>query len=461
MNKTTIRVRGMHCRSCEMRIEAELSKMRGVREVRANSSNGKVDVYHASDKINQKLAEKKLRDIGYEPGVDTRPLFSKNSWDYVQLAVSLVLLIELYFILKYMGLFGFGVSSSQGYASLPLVFLVGLTAGISTCMALVGGLLLGVSARFAEKHPDASPVQKFKPHLFFNTGRIILFTILGGLIGYLGSFMQLSGTLRGLMMVAVAAVMAMVGLQLTGIMPRLDGVSFTLPKALGARLGIQTRTEKEYSTGSAMMLGGLTFFLPCGFTQAMQLYAISSGSFLTGALTLGVFAIGTAPGLLTVGGVTSVVRGSFAKPFYKFAGLAVVAMALFNAANGMSLAGLRIAPPSTTTQAAVASANAQLPPVQNGVQIVNMTQSSDGYTPNQFTVAKGIPVKWVINSEDASSCASAIVSDQLGINKYLNAGENVIQFTPTQTGQISFSCSMGMYYGVFNVVDSQGTQTAS
>lgn len=91
--------------------------------------------------------------------------------------------------------------------------------------------------------------------------------------------------------------------------------------------------------------------------------------------------------------------------------------------------------------------------IVDGVQIVKMTQKADGYFPNKFTIKKGIPVKWVINSESAYSCASSILSQGLGIRASLKLGENIFTFTPTRTGAIRFSCNMGMYTGSFNVID--------
>ena len=99
--------------------------------------------------------------------------------------------------------------------------------------------------------------------------------------------------------------------------------------------------------------------------------------------------------------------------------------------------------------------------IVNGVQVIKMTQKSNGYTPDKFTVKKGVPVKWIVTSETIYSCASSIVSQQLGIRSSLKLGENVFEFTPTQTGTIRFSCSMGMYTGQFNVVDGNVLPTNS
>ncbi len=400
MNKSTILIKGMHCRSCEILIEDELRKIHGVTDVRVNEKKGKAYVCYEGDLDHQQV-EDAVHSAGYELGIkEAAPLFSKRMEDYKELGFAFLILVLLYLIGKELGLFTISLKSTGNYGSLPIVFLVGLTAGISTCMALVGGLVLAASARFVEKHPQATLLQKFKPHLFFNVGRIISFFILGGIIGYAGSFFQLSTTALGLLTIAVGAVMVIMGLQLTEIFPRLSGLQFTLPKGISRALGIKEQTEKEYSHKNSFMLGASTFFLPCGFTQAMQLFAISSGSPLTGALTMGIFALGTAPGLLGIGGLTSVIKGAFTKPFFKFAGLVVIFMAVFNISNGLNLSGIDVnaflkQSPVSTNQA---DSNVTM---ENGIQIVKMTQTASGYSPNSFTIKRGIPVKWIITSEES------------------------------------------------------------
>lgn len=460
MNKSTILIKGMHCRSCEILIEDELRKIHGVTDVRVNEKKGKAYVCYEGE-LNHQQVEDAVRGAGYELGIkEAAPLFSKRMEDYKELGFAFLILVLLYLIGSEFGLFNLSLKGSGNYGSLPIVLLVGLTAGVSTCMALVGGLVLAASARFVEKHPQATLLQKFKPHLFFNAGRIVSFFVLGGVIGYAGSFFQLSTTTLGLLTIAVGAVMVLMGLQLTEIFPRLNGLQFTLPKGIGRALGIKEQTEKEYSHKNSFMLGASTFFLPCGFTQAMQLFAISSGSPITGALTMGVFALGTAPGLLGIGGLTSIIKGAFAKPFFKFAGLVVIFMAIFNISNGLNLSGIDVNAfinPKVNSDAE----NDPNVTLENGVQIVKMTQTSSGYSPNSFTIKKGVPVKWIVTSEDAFTCAASIVSSKLGIRKNLEAGENIIEFTPTEAGQVRFTCSMGMYSGIFNIVDDNDSSSST
>lgn len=447
MKTTAVSIKGMHCKSCELLIEDELMKIKGVQKVEVSHKTGEAVMHYSGETPSNGSVKRAVKSAGYELGkTENLPLVSAKTGDYADLGMSFVILVLLYLIGRELGLFNLSVQSGGNYSSLPIVFLVGLTAGVSSCMALVGGLVLGVASKFSQAHPDASVTKKFVPHLFFNLGRIASFFLLGGLVGVIGSVFQLSASMMGLLVIAVGAVMAVVGLQLTGIFPRLSNVSITLPKGISRTLGI-TEGEGEYSVRSSILLGALTFFVPCGFTQAMQLYAMSTGSFITGALTMAVFAIGTTPGLLGVGGLTSFMKGQYSKLFFKFAGLVVIALSVFNISNGLTLAGLRTTPKSTV-QAAAVDPNVT---VEDGKQVVHMVQTGQGYSPDTITVKKGVPVKWIVKSEDPNSCASSLVVPLLNIRTLLTANEQVFEFTPKETGDIRFTCSMGMYSGAFHV----------
>jgi plastocyanin len=214
----------------------------------------------------------------------------------------------------------------------------------------------------------------------------------------------------------------------------------TLPSGIARFFGLK-KEVKEYSHKSAMIMGTLTFFLPCGFTQAMQLYAVSTGSFWQGMAIMGLFAIGTAPGLLGIGGLTSVFKGRKARIFFMTAGLTVILLGWVNITNGSRLFGSRV---DTKAAANVVDQNAQE---------VRMIQGRSGYSPNIFTIKKGQPVKWIIKSTTSLTCAAYLVMPKYGISKSLQSRENIITFTPIEVGEIPFSCSMGMYRGKFIVVE--------
>jgi sulfite exporter TauE/SafE/copper chaperone CopZ len=464
-NKLTIPIEGMHCRSCELLIEDKLSEIPEVESVNLNYKKGVAEITYGEQKPNMHEVENAIRGAGYSIGSgmkESKPFFSRSAEDYKDLGIAFLFLMGIYIVARNFGLTNLNIGAPANASGLGVPLVVGLVAGISTCMALVGGLVLGISARHAEKHPEATPAQKFRPHLFFNLGRTASYAILGGILGMAGSLFQLSGVTLGVVTIIVGIVMLVLGMKLTGVFPRLESGGLVLPKGINKLFRIKNSGQKEYSHGSAMVTGALTFFLPCGFTQAMQLYAVSTGSFGKGALIMGLFALGTAPGLLGVGGLTSVVKGIFARRFFKATGILVIFLAMFNITNGYNLTGWR----EITGNSKLETENKVLEEKnkntdlsvmeESGVQIVRMTENSRGYSPNKFTIKKDMPVRWVIEAKDAYSCASSITISKLGIRKNLVAGENVIEFTPKEAGKLPFSCSMGMYTGVFNVVDGSG-----
>lgn len=460
MQKTTVPIKGMHCRSCELLIEDEVSQIPGVTKVEVSEKKA-CAIVHYENSLNASDVETAVAKAGYEVGFNEgKPWFSKKLDDYIEIFYAVFALGVLYVVVDMLGLTKlFSVSASHP-TNLVTVLLIGLTAGFSTCMALIGGLILGVSARFSKLKPSASGMEKFKPHLFFNAGRILSYIFFGGVIGLLGSIFQLSGFSLGLMTLAVALVMLTLGMQLTGLFPRLENFKLTLPTNIGKLMGLKNQQNKEYSHKNAFIMGATTFFLPCGFTQAMQLYAISTGNPLAGAAIMGVFAVGTAPGLLGIGGLTSVIKGYFAQKFFKFAGVVVIALSLFNLNNGLNLIGVSPTTLFENGTSVLAASDDTTAEIQGNTQVVRMRQSASGYEPNSFTITKGIPVKWIVNSTDPNSCAASILATKIGVRANLHPGENTFEFTPKETGKIPFSCMMGMFRGSFTVVEGNGNPTA-
>jgi sulfite exporter TauE/SafE/copper chaperone CopZ len=438
MPKIILPIQGMHCKSCEILIEQNIKKVEGVKRVEVSHTAGKAEVYFDNNQPDQSRLENAVIESGYKIGKkEKNGWLSKDAADYQNLFYGAIVLFIAYYVARGFGLFDVNVNTEN--SGLSVVFLVGLVAGISTCMAMVGGLVLGLSARHAELHPESTAQQKFRPHLYFNLGRVLGFAILGGLIGLLGSAFKISATFLGILTFAVSLVMIFLGLKLVGIFPFLQDKNITLPKGIAKFFGLGNE-NREYSHRGAMMSGVATFFLPCGFTQAMQLYAVSSGSFFQGAAIMGLFALGTAPGLLGIGGLSSIFKGRKARIFFAAAGLAVILFGWFNIGNASRLFG-------------GVSADKPVAAVTSNAQVVNMTQGFDGYTPDVFTIEKGRPVKWVINSKTSFSCASYIVMSKYNISQPLKKGENIINFTPTEIGEVPFSCSMGMYSGKFIVIE--------
>lgn len=449
LKKIKLRVHGMHCASCEVLIEQKFKKISGIEKVRISHATGKAEIICSREpsirQLNDLVSKEGYYVSSWQDRNESIPstISQKNTpLDYLQMGWIFLVIVSLYFILKQFDFLpSISITENMNYG---LIFLIGLVAAVSSCIAVVGGLLLAMSEKYNDSHPNMTGVQKFKPHIYFNIGRVLGYTVFGALVGLLGSVFTLSPRANGFLMVLVSIVMLMLGFQLLRLFPGLQRFAPRMPKFISRK--IHNLSEKD-SKGAPITLGALTFFLPCGFTQALQLYVLASGSWKVGALTMLVFSLGTLPALISLSAISSFAKGVFQKYFLKFAGVLVVMLALFNINNGLTLAGYNFDPTSIFTAKSNIADNsgAIKPQIVNGKQIIKMKASGYTYTPNKFTIVEGIPVEWQIDGRGAAGCGKVIVMPTLGISKYLSQeGITTIEFTPTQTGTIPFNCSMGM-----------------
>jgi sulfite exporter TauE/SafE len=366
---------------------------------------------------------------------------TNSSRDYVEIGAAFVVMVGILFGLNQFDLLPqrLTISDEMSYG---LVFAIGLVASVSSCMAVAGGLLVAIAAKYNEMSSNLTSFQRLKPHLYFNAGRIVSYTLLGGAVGALGATLTLSPEVNGILTIVASAVMILLGLQMLRLFPAMTRFMPTMPKALSHR--IHDLAERD-TKGSASLLGAATFFLPCGFTQALQLYVLSKASFTTGALTMLAFSLGTLPALLSLSAVSSFASGAFQGRFLTFAGAAVIVLGLLNIQYGVVLTGgdLGAAPPADSVKP-TSVAMAQSTPT-GAKQIAVMRVSGYEYSPNRFTVTQGVPVEWRIDGRDAAGCGRVLISPGLGIRKYLSSdGPTIIAFTPQKTGDFGFNCGMGM-----------------
>lgn len=430
------RIGGMTCVNCEVAIERAVRKFPGVGKVRVSHAKGYAEIISTAPLAVERLG-KVLAEDGYtltswdQPALFTGP----DRHDYLEVAAAFVLLTGLYFGLRALGLVPEGLSLPDNI-SYGVVFLIGLVASVSSCMAVTGGLLVAMAARYNELSAELTSAERFKPHLYFNAGRVLSYTLLGGAIGALGSTISLSPGANAALVVLASVLMIFLGLQMLHIFPQ--GISLRPPKALLHKIhALSDRKTK----GSAFALGAATFILPCGFTQALQLYVLSKGSFWVGALTMLVFALGTLPALLSLSAASSFAIGAFQKHFLRIAGVAVILLGLFNIQSGFTLAGLsgNIASSSSDTQTAVRA------PIVDGVQRIDMRIVDLTYEPHIFTVVQGVPVEWRIDASQARGCAQFIIAPAADVRAILSTAEpNILRFTPDRPGDIAFNCGMGM-----------------
>ncbi|HET7763372.1 MAG TPA: sulfite exporter TauE/SafE family protein [Phycicoccus sp.] len=449
--RVTIPVSGMTCASCERRITRALLRLPGVESVSVSATRGRATVL-GSPLPDRPHLEAAIRKAGYEP-TGARWLSDDPSvWrTFVVSVVGVGVVAALLATVGTGGITSALTDPAQG--GLLLVVVLGLAAGVSTCMAMVGGLVLGVSAAHAASLAAAGRTgvplaTRMRPQLAFNAGRVAGFAVLGALLGAVGSAMSLPTRVLAVLVLTVAAVMFLLGVRLTGISPRAAGWTPRLPQGLGRTLGITPGADQSYSTTRTALLGAGTFLLPCGFTQAVQLYALSTGSALQAGTIMAAFALGTTPGLLAVAAVPEVTSGQRQVTVLRAVGVVVLAFALLNLSGGLNLLGVRGG--SATTATATASANVS---VENGVQTVRMAQTPQGYEPATTVVYSGLPTKWVIDGTSPLDCSAYLRVPDLGVSVNLVEGPNTVDLPALQTGEVPFTCVMGMYSGTLVVVD--------
>ena len=456
--KLKLKIDGMTCSSCEVLIENAFKKIPGVERAYVHAASGKADVYCSEDPGLTQLQDS-VSGHGYkvayweqEPVVAT-PIEGNSKEDYLQIGSIFFFLMTLYLVFKQSGILPSGVGVTENM-SLGFAFVIGLVAAVSSCLAVVGGLLLSVAAKYNEAFPHLTGFQRFKPHLFFNIGRVVSYTVLGGLVGLFGSTLTLSPRVNGVLVILVSIVMISLGFRLLKLFPGLTRFQPKMPKFFAHRIYAMAEGN---SKSTPFVLGGLTFFLPCGFTQALQLYVLTQGDWLTGALTMLMFSLGTLPGLLSLSAVSSFAKGGVQKLFLKFAGALVILLGAFNLNNGFALTGLNIDLVSAFQGDGNTSVQSEavLPEIVDGKQVVEMEFEDYQYSPNKFTVKAGIPVEWRVDGSGAVGCAQVLVIPKLNVVEYLSPDEiTVINFTPEEPGKLSFNCSMGMLIpGAFNVVE--------
>jgi uncharacterized protein len=332
MQNHQFHVVGMHCKSCVLLAETELNNHPEVERVSACLDTCTVEVTgRFGEKDKMRIIEELsslLTPHGY--GLTLERPEKPSRWTDFTIAVPVALIVlSLFFLLQKLGVVNWVNTSS---VSLGTAFLVGIIASLSTCMAVVGGLLLSMSATFAKGG------NRVRPQIMFHMGRMVSFFILGGIIGAIGSAFALSVSATFILGLLVGIVMLIMGVNLLDIFPWSKRLMPSMPKFISSSaVGI----SKLNYTLTPLLVGMATFFLPCGFTQAMQIYTLSTGGFIEGGLTMLAFALGTLPVLALISFSSfSIQKSAKAGIFFKSAGLIVIVFAIINILNSLAVVGI-------------------------------------------------------------------------------------------------------------------------
>ncbi len=326
MHKFNFKIQGMHCASCELWVESAIKKIPEVEKVEAKLNSNEIEIIKSSDISEDKLFQKIENAISSRSSeykllkTNEEHLNDQNkvSWKNYLIAFLIALVISLLFLILQNADF---LKLSNSDVNYPYIFLIGIVASLSTCAATVGALVLSISANFTK----AKKSSKFAISTF-HIGRLISFFILGGLLGILGNFISFNLQTEIVLRFIIQFILIILGLNLLGF-NFAEKLQFRLPK-------IFSKNTFELTEKSELiipfLLGILTFFLPCGFTQSMQLLALETKSFLDGSLTMFIFALGTLPILLGISKLSeNFGKSKYKDLFFKVAGFITIFMAIY------------------------------------------------------------------------------------------------------------------------------------
>jgi sulfite exporter TauE/SafE/copper chaperone CopZ len=435
--KTTIKIKGMHCNSCSRLIEDDLSG--SVNSVSASYTKGEAKIDFDESKISQKEIEEKIKKLGYEIDTETK---KKSSFPFTWIAVGLIAIVIIYSL--FIG-FDFSMSAIRTpiageSLNLALLFVVGLLTGFH-CISMCGGFIVSYTTKNA-----LNGHKSFTQHLIYGTAKVFSYALIGGLLGLLGGFIAFNSQVRGLIAILAGIFMVFYALSMFGL-KYFRRFQFN-PKFL--RRAVSTNRPQSPYIGP-LVTGLLTgLFIACGPLQAMYLYAIGSGSFSKGALSLAVFGIGTLPVLLGFGSLVTFISHKTTAKILKISALLVLILGLIMINTGLALTGSSYDLGSLRSRLIGSNNNST---VTNGVQEIKMTIDGTNWSPKVFVLKKGIPVKWTIEAIKLP-CATEIYVDDYKLDIKLKTGINVIEFTPDKTGTVKWACWMGMISGNFIVTDT-------
>ncbi len=422
MPKIYVKIDGMHCSHCESVIKNNLLSINNIKDV---SFYNYIACITYSGYLSKKSIIKTINDSGY---ITSDEYISNNINElkdniklYEFILISLCIVILFFILYKIFGYNIFNVipeiDSSVSYS---MLFIIGLLTSIH-CISMCGAinLMSAVGGKNSIKRP-----------LLYNVGRVLSYTIIGGVVGLLGGVIYFNDTISGIIILISAIFMFFMALNMLGIL-KIKSVHFKY----------KLRNKNPFIIG---LCNGL---MPCGPLQAMQVYALSTGCFVSGAFSMFMFGIGTVPLMFFTGFLVNVLNSKWKVIINKIASVLILLLSFVMISRGISTLGFNVNSIFNNYGDYTASV------IKDGYQEVNIDLSYSSY--DDIIVQKGIKVKLIINvsKEYLTGCNNEVVISEYSIKKHLKVGKNIIWFMPNETGEYTMNCWMNMINNSIKVVD--------
>lgn len=295
-------VYGMKCHSCELSVEREINKLKGVTNVNADHENSMVIITFDNELCDDNQIKNAIKSCG----------FSSSNNMLIKVLILSIIVISMFF-LGNNPLTGNKSSLLNFKTSFIMVFVLGFFTSFY-CIGTCGGILLTQTINKNNLCKKSS----FMTAIKYNSGRIISYTIIGGVVGALGSIFSATVQTQNIIKIVAGLFMIISGLHMIGI-------------KIFNNIHIPIFFKKSTCVNNhknPFIVGYLSGFLPCGPLQTMQLYALSSGSFIMGASSMFVFSLGTLPVMLAFAYFSSRMSRLFNENIYKYTGILIIILGI-------------------------------------------------------------------------------------------------------------------------------------
>lgn len=455
-------VHGMHCAGCELAIENGVKQLPGIHSVKADYEHDQVEVSYDDCLTTLETIVSEIKREGYQPeiampftaadpvtgsGADQsrrkfRPKALKKlvAATLALMGIALILWLDTWFM-NHADMPKLGRDISYG-----LLFLIGFLTSFH-CVGMCGPLILGYAAKSAQVGQQ-SPL----PHLLYGIGKTLSYTLIGAAFGAFGSVIAFTPYTQGAVGIAAGLFLILYGLHMLEAFSVLRHFQIRTP-AFWTRL-----VGKEYRKHSNPFIIGLLngLMIICGPLQAMYVMAAGTGNWLDGATILFLFGLGTLPLLMGFGMLTSLLSTNLTPKLLKASGYIVMVLGAIMLNRGLTVTGTGVDFNTMATKVSQQFAPETLESVVDAnVQVIHMDVLRSGYSPNKFTLRKGVPVHWVISGKELNECNKAIVVPDYNLKIELKPGVQTIEFTPKEGGVVPWSCWMGMIPGSFIIVENE------
>lgn len=424
--KEIIKISGMTCNSCENIISERLKKTEGINKVKVSLKSSDVQITYNSEITDKKTIIKIINDLGYS-------VYNKD--DNYLFGIIVLVGIILYIIFKDSNIFS-NIPKIDTDMSYGILFIIGLLTSVH-CIFMCGGINIALVANY---NADKKVKKIVKPGLMYNLGRITSYTILGGIVGLIGSVFEISQIFKDSINVIVGSIMIFLALKMSGII-RLPKRNIKMPLFI-----VKTFRFLRSKVKSPYLIGIINGFMPCGPLQSMQLYALSTMSFINGAFSMFIFSLGTVPLMMGLSIGSSFLSGRKSVVLKRLSAAFILLLGIIMIGRSVDF--------KTILQSNYIDKTAIKAEIKEEYQEVTTRFERGRYKP--IVVQKGILVKWyiIIEKGDLNGCNNEIFIPEYNIKEKLEYGINVIEFIPEKIGPTKYTCWMNMLRSNIYVVDN-------